>query len=89
VVVTNAHVVKKLFIQQKNLVHVVLHGTKVVSNAKHVRLFYFYSSSLFIYFFLLIVGNSGLTLASYKDFQQDVYCKGKFLSSHIYDEFSL
>lgn len=25
----------------------------------------------------LIKGNSGLTLASYKDFQQDVYCKGK------------
>lgn len=25
----------------------------------------------------LIIGNSGLTLASYKDFQQDVYCKGK------------
>jgi len=39
--------------------------------------------------FLLIIGNSGLTLATYKDFQQDVYCKGKFLSSHIYDEFSL
>ena len=27
---------------------------------------------------LFIIGNSGLTLASYKDFQQDVYCKGKF-----------
>ncbi len=32
---------------------------------------------------LLIIGNSGLTLASYKDFQQDVYCKGKSQYSWI------
>ncbi len=40
---TNVHVVKKLFIQQKNFLHAVLHGTKVVSNAKHVRIFQFHS----------------------------------------------
>ncbi len=73
---TNVHVAKKLSIQQKNSLHAVLHGTKVVSNAKHVRWFH----SLSIHSFLLIIGNSGLTLASYKDFQQDVYCKGKSLS---------
>ena len=36
VVAKHVHVAKKRSIQRKNLVHVVLHGIKVVLNAKHV-----------------------------------------------------
>jgi hypothetical protein len=35
------------------------------------------SSGLYFINFLFIIGNSILTLASYKDFSQDVYCKSK------------
>ena len=31
-----------------------------------------------VFFLLSILGNSILTLAAYKDFQQDVYCKSNF-----------
>lgn len=34
----------------------------------------------------LFLGNGLLTLASYKDFQQDVYCKGNTLLKRSWDE---
>jgi hypothetical protein len=79
--VTNVHVVKRLFIQQKNFLHAVQHGTRVVLNVKHVRLFHFVLILIPLLpnvLFPLILGNGLLTLASYKDFSQDVYCKGNY-----------
>lgn len=67
------HVVKRLSIQPKNSLHAVHHGIKVVSNAKPVSSFHWHFASHHF-----ISGNSGLTLATYKDFQKDVYCKSRF-----------
>lgn len=74
---TSVHAVKRRSIQQKNSLLAVVHGTKVASSVKHVRkAFLVYSASLDGFCFW--AGNTLLTLASYKDFSQDVFCKSKW-----------
>lgn len=81
VVVKNARAVKRLSTQLNNSWPAAQHGTRVASSAKHVRQ---PRDALAITCFIVLcrsAGNSTLTLASYKDFSQDVYCKSKIFRS--------
>jgi hypothetical protein len=50
---------------------------KACFKCKTCKIIWIYIHSLCTYLFLLIIGNGLLTLANYKDFSQDVYCKSK------------
>ena len=78
-VATNVHVVKRQCIPPKSSQRAVLHGTRAASNVKHVSSLLLIASRPRFRRCVLVatIGNTMLTLASYKDFSQDVFCKSK------------